>query len=287
MTSILTRAWRKFRSHGLAELAYAVIRHAFPRRAACFAPLAAEFSGAIGLELGGPSAIFSRRGLLPVYGQARRIDNCNFGRETLWEGLIQEGTTFQFRAEGERGRQFVADATNLDFIQDSSYNFVLSSHTLEHIANPLKALNEWVRVLATGGLLMLVLPNRQGTFDHRRPITTFKHLLDDFEQDMREDDLTHLDEVLALHDLTMDPEAGDIASFAARSRRNFENRSLHHHVFDESLAVEVVDYFGLDVLAVDVFRPYNILVVARKHDPLSKIGNERSMLDSAGKHILG
>ena len=37
--------------------------------------------------------------------------------------------------------------TSLDGIDDASYDVVLASHTLEHIANPLRALSEWRRVV--------------------------------------------------------------------------------------------------------------------------------------------
>jgi hypothetical protein len=39
---------------------------------------------------------------------------------------------------------------------------------------------------------------------------------------------------------------------------------LHHHVFDTRLAVEVLHDMGLQILAVEAFRPYNILAVAQK-----------------------
>ncbi len=46
----------------------------------------------------------------------------------------------------EPGIQYVRDATDLRGIPDSKYDFVLASHALEHIANPLKAMSEWTRV---------------------------------------------------------------------------------------------------------------------------------------------
>jgi hypothetical protein len=35
-------------------------------------------------------------------------------------------------------------------------------------------------------------------------------------------------------------------------------------IFDTALAVALVDYFGLQILAVEVVLPYNIFVVAQK-----------------------
>ncbi len=130
----------------------------------------------------------------------------------------------------------------------NSYDFVLSSHALEHVANPLLALVEWVRSIKANGILTLVVPHKEGTFDHRRPTTTLQHLISDFERATAESDTTHLTEILQLHDLSRDPEAGDFDAFSARAKRNLENRGLHHHVFNTPLAVDVISYLRLQIL---------------------------------------
>jgi SAM-dependent methyltransferase len=135
---------------------------------------------------------------------------------------------------------------------------------LEHSANPLKALREWLRLLKPGGTLFLVLPHREGTFDHRRPVTPLRHLVEDFEQQMGEDDLTHLPEILQLHDLRRDPEAGGFETFKARSERNRENRGLHHHVFDTRRVVELLDHVGVQIRAVESTFPFHIATLATR-----------------------
>jgi hypothetical protein len=125
-------------------------------------------------------------------------------------------------------------------------------------------LHEWLRVLKEHGLLGLVLPHKDGTFDHRRPVTPLEHLVEDFERGTTEEDLTHLPEILALHDLSRDPEAGDFEVFKTRSERNVENRCLHHHVFDSAAVVRLIDHLGLALHAVEPVRPYHIFAVAEK-----------------------
>jgi hypothetical protein len=89
-------------------------------------------------------------------------------------------------------------------------------------------------------------------------------MIEDFERQTGEDDLTHLTEILALHDLALDPEAGNPEHFEARSRRNFENRCLHQHVFNTQRAIELVDYAGLAIQSVAPVAPMHILLVAVK-----------------------
>lgn len=261
---MLRRAFLRFRSLGIAAVLADSYRVAWPYRLRHFKHCKSVFQMGRGLEIGGPSAIFGSRGSIPVYPVARWIDNCNFSGLTVWEGAISEGDSFVFDKRATPGRQYVVEASCLQGIADASYDFVLSSHCIEHLANPLQGLLEWIRVLKNDGLLVLVVPHKDGTFDHRRPVTSLEHLIQDFEMRMREDDLTHLDEILRLHDLRMDYRAGDLQAFRERARHNFENRCLHQHVFDTRLAVEMVDHMGLQLLAVEAFRPMHIALIARK-----------------------
>lgn len=222
------------------------------------------FEGKTGLEIGGPSGVFFRGGLFPVYTVAARIDNCNFSQNTVWVNIGPGGAAFHVDENCAPGVQHIAEAVDLSFVPPASCDFILASHTLEHMANPLRALAEWGRVLKEQGAMALVFPHKEGTFDHRRPVTALEHLIEDFLQQTTEADLTHLDEILRLHDLSLDPQAGDLAAFKRRSEKNLENRCLHQHVFDMRLAIHVVHYMGLQIHAVTAALPYHIFVVAEK-----------------------
>ena len=271
---MIKRVYSLIRTRGVGVLFGVLYRRVFRPRFARFQQCAPFFLDRRGLEIGGPSSVFDRRGLFPVYPLAARVDNCNFGDVTVWEGAIQQGATFQYDNQRAPGIQYIAEATDLGVIAAGSYDFVLSSHALEHVANPLQALSEWKRVLKDDAVLALILPHRDGTFDHRRPVTALSHLIDDFERNTGEDDLTHLDEILALHDLAMDPQSGGGASFKARSMKNIENRCLHHHVFDTRLAVELVDHMGFQIIAVEGHHPFHIFILAQKPSPGVLVQNE-------------
>jgi SAM-dependent methyltransferase len=261
------------RMRGIAGATRAIItrlRRSLAARARSFPAYRDLFVGKTGIEIGGPSRVFASGGIFPLYPIVGHLDNCNFGDATVWEGDIRQGQTFQFDRKKPAGRQYILEATAMRCLASGAYDFVLSSHVLEHVANPIQALSEWKRLLMEGGVLVLLLPDKKHTFDHRRPVTKMEHLIADFEAGVQDDDLTHLPEILMLHDLKRDPEAGDNEAFRLRSMRNAENRCLHHHVFDAGLAVNLVEYTGLKVHAVEEIYPHHILVLAKKPAAMSK-----------------
>ncbi len=255
------------KTQGLGGVASAAWRRLAKPVAPTFSAARPLLEGRYGLEIGGPSDVFARGSLLPVYSVAGRIDNCTFAAKTLWSER-PGGTAFHFAPGREPGTQYVREATELSGIPDGRYDFVVSSHMLEHSANPLKALREWVRVVRPGGAFLLVLPHKDGTFDHLRPTTTLEHLEADLANGTGEDDLTHLPEILMLHDLSRDPGAGTRDAFDARSRENATNRGLHQHVFDTRSAAGAVASQGLRLAAVDALRPYHIVLLATKEAAL-------------------
>jgi SAM-dependent methyltransferase len=204
------------------------------------------FHGKVGLEIGGPSGQFKKKGYFPLYPHLKHLDGVNYNLNTIWEGQINEGKTFNY--ENGIGWQYIAEGTDLVKIKDSKYDFLLSCNNLEHIANPIKALQEWKRVLIKGGIVLLVLPNKKSNFDHRRHDTDFQHLIEDYNNDIDESDLTHLEEVLALHDLRRDPQAGNFSSFKIRTLNNVTNRCMHHHVFNADVLKALIQYCGFQTL---------------------------------------
>jgi SAM-dependent methyltransferase len=221
------------------------------------------FAGKNGLEIGGPSKIFTKEGYIPVYPLIDNVDGVNFSGVTIWENTIEEGLTYNVGNQ-KLGTQYIKDGTDLSIIPSDKYDFILSSHSLEHIANPLKALKGWLRVLKPGGALLLILPDSRYTFDCNRPVTKFEHLKEDELAGTPETDLTHLDEILALHALSYDDGVENIAEFEKRSKNNFENRCLHHHVFDLELMETMLTHVGLKIVLKDVAPPFNLIMMAIK-----------------------
>jgi SAM-dependent methyltransferase len=217
--------------------------------------VAETLRGADALEPGGPSALFGRVGLVPVYPRLAALDTLDYSENTLWSASSTSDIEPRRRLIGEAGR--------LDEVPDADYDALLASHVIEHLANPLGALAEWQRVLRPGGHLLLVVPHRDGTFDHRRPVTTLEHMRRDAELETGEDDLTHLEEVLELHDLDLDPGAPDRFAFEQRCRDNLAIRGMHHHVFVTRSVLELCRAAGLEVIALRAKRPFHIVCLCR------------------------
>ena len=219
------------------------------------------FENKSGIEIGGPSKLFSST--LPLYRIAKSIDGCNFSAYTVWEGSIGEGLNYNYY-QGKKGYQYICEASDLKGIGSGKYDFLLASHCLEHCANSIKTVKEWLRVVKPGGCLLLVLPDRRYTFDHKRKVTTLEHLVNDYHNNVDEKDLTHLDEILELHDLSMDNAAGSPAEFKERSLKNFENRCLHHHVYDLNLLKEIYTFLNIELVSTQFINPFHQVIAGIK-----------------------
>jgi SAM-dependent methyltransferase len=80
--------------------------------------------------------------------------------------------------------QAQGDAQLLDNVADASFDFLYSSHCLEHLRDPAEALNNWLRVVKPGGHLVVQVPDEdlyeQGVWpsrfngDHKLTFTLMK-----------------------------------------------------------------------------------------------------------------
>lgn len=208
-----------------------------------------------GVEVGGPSDIFEA-----IYHLKVECDGINYQSETIWGDF----SDLQYQWRGRNlGKQIIADVTDMHIVGDETYDFVLSSNNLEHIANPLKAIYEMTRILKRDGLFLLLVPCKRYTFDCRREDTTFEHLLQDYKDSVTEEDLSHLSEILEKHVVERDDGIGSMEAFRERSLNNYKNRCIHHHVFNSKVLKEIAEYFELDILENTEFH-YNYYLLARK-----------------------
>ena len=190
---------------------------------------------------------------------------------------MEEQSMSKHYPSGLIGKRYIAEATDLKCIPSATYEGILASRVIEHVTNPLLALSEWLRVLKEKGVLVLLVPHKDGIFDHRRSVSALEHLVEDYKKGITEHDLTHLPEILERHDLERDPGAGTFEALKNRSEKNYENRCLHHHVFDTELAVNMVNYMKWQILAVETMQPCHIIILAQKM-PKNQLPNNNAFI---------
>jgi len=92
--------------------------------------------------------------------KTRRIKEGFFEKYTQGRGL-DIGYGGDLISPNAAGYDFEhGDAQYLNELKDGQYDFVYSSHTLEHLPDPALALKNWYRVLKKGGYLILYIPHR-------------------------------------------------------------------------------------------------------------------------------
>lgn len=231
--------------------------HTQPLPPAFLAPL----EGGRLLEIGGPSAVFRTGGLLPVYPAAAAVDGVQWAERTVWHGE-QSGPYSPDPHRAASGTLHIVDGGTLDGLPDGVYDGVVCSHVIEHLANPLRALDAWRRVTRPEGVLLLVAPHMSGTFDHRRPVTSLEHMVADHATGTDEDDLTHLEETLRLHDRSRDAE-GEHEAWIRLRRDNGRHRLLHHHVFTTASLARLLAHAGVEITSIETRHPHDIYVAGR------------------------
>jgi len=133
-----------------------------------------------------------------------------------------------------------ADAEDLSVIESGSQDFVILSHVLEHLPNPLKALKEIHRVLRNGGIFYLSVPDKRFSFDNLREVTPLLHIVDDFKSGMTPGKcLLHYEEWLNLVELKKEkPVAKTVDELIKGGYR------IHYHVFLPETLLQLLTYAG-------------------------------------------
>uniref|UniRef100_A0AC34FNB1 Methyltransferase type 11 domain-containing protein n=1 Tax=Panagrolaimus sp. ES5 TaxID=591445 RepID=A0AC34FNB1_9BILA len=70
----------------------------------------------------------------------------------------------------------VASGDKLLF-KNETYDFVISSHAIEHFYDPIKTIEEWFRVIKPNGYIFMIIPHKERTFDRLKNRTTLNELL--------------------------------------------------------------------------------------------------------------
>jgi SAM-dependent methyltransferase len=122
------------------------------------------------------------------------------------------------------------DTGGLSSFSDNTYNFVIMNHVIEHIANPIRIIEEVFRITHPGGNLVLAVPDKRFNYDRARALTSFEHLWQEYcdQIDTVSDD-HYLDFLKAVH-----PHIVELGGNTQIHLDHARDRREHAHVWDSS-----------------------------------------------------
>jgi len=157
----------------------------------------------------------------------------------------------------------IDDGEILSKIEDSSQDFIIANHMLEHCKNPIQTIKNFFQRLKSKGILYLTIPDKRFTFDKERNITEFDHLLKDF---LNEND--HF-----LHFIEWSKFCNNIKDekkILEDAKRLFEmDYSIHYHVWDMNSFVDFLlktsNYFKyiFDIINI-TFNETEVIAILQK-----------------------
>ena len=128
-----------------------------------------------------------------------------------------------------------SDLESMPGIENDSLDFIIASHVIEHTTNPLRAIQSAYCKLRSGGKFLIVIPDKEATFDRSRAVTTLAHIISDFDQPTRERDWEHYVDFFTHAFPQPDP--------IAAARGPFEqNHDIHFHTWTYESFGAMVSY---------------------------------------------
>lgn len=131
----------------------------------------------------------------------------------------------------------IDDGQTLTKVPSDSCDFVIANHFLEHCEDPISAIKTFLRVLKTGGVLYMAVPDKRYTFDAGRPVTALQHIVKDHEEGPALSRQQHLDEWRAL----VDNKFKDDPARSVEVLKD-DSYSIHFHVWTYLELMELMAY---------------------------------------------
>lgn len=156
---------------------------------------------------------------LPEHAKARYVDRMSS------DDLYREYPEMRQRALVDP--DIIDDGETLGSIPDGSLDFLVANHFLEHCENLLGTLRTHAAKLRRGGRLFYATPNRDFTFDRRRPVTPFAHLVEDDRLGIEHHRAAHYLEWATL----VEGKQGEEAQ-AQAAQLQAQRYSIHFHAWD-------------------------------------------------------
>jgi SAM-dependent methyltransferase len=93
--------------------------------------------------------------------------------------------------------EYDIDVDGMLWAKNMGVDFVIACHLIEHLANPLRFIKEVWESLPVNGKLLLIVPDRELSFDFGRPSTSLDHLLTEYSEGCNSVSEKHIRQELA------------------------------------------------------------------------------------------
>lgn len=180
--------------------------------------------------------------LLPEGATVRYIDRW---RHDARAALIGDLGTDPHGERSTLPREFVDPDLVMDFnkerlgaLASSSEDFVIASHVLEHLAEPMGFLADIHRVLRPGGVALVLMPDRYRTEDRFREPTPLAHVVAEREARVEEVSDAHVVEFLKDRGVPLPGTPSERRRLLDRHKE----RSIHVHCWSAVEFIEVVKW---------------------------------------------
>jgi SAM-dependent methyltransferase len=131
----------------------------------------------------------------------------------------------------------IDDGERLLSIADSSVDFVIANHMIEHCENPIATIEHHLRVLKPGGILYMAVPDKRYTFDRDRPVTPLEHLIRDYTEGPEWSKYSHFEEWMKLVNKVPEEQVASSAQHLINM-----NYSIHFHAWTQAEFLELLLY---------------------------------------------
>ncbi len=187
--------------------------------------LARKYLSGSGIEIGALHLPL----MIPEKATVRYVDRA---LDDQLRKIYPELNIFRFAAV-----DIIDNGEELKTVAPESQDFIIANHFLEHCENPIKTLLNHSSRLKPGGILYLAIPDRDKTFDRRRPITPLEHVIRDFQDGPEWSRYDHYREWARLVENLPEERT------EARAREMMEKHySIHYHVWKQADFNDLLDY---------------------------------------------
>ncbi len=155
---------------------------------------------------------------------------------------------------------FISRVTKYDFFADGIFDFVIASHVLEHLPNPCLALEEFLRIVKPGGIVYLVVPHKDYSFDKDRQVTPVSRLIGKYYAGVTEIEESEYRD-WSFHGLDIEALGAEQAAQVLADCRNRYHKQLdfHVHTFTHESFWSLIELMGRKLDAEVVHKHWNEL----------------------------